>query len=78
MKQMKQLSLKCQKEQSIGNKDILNLTEYFEDVNLYMNGYYKDLYIYDIINKHLPFLSEDCREDLVYNYMKTRFDRYEG
>lgn len=75
---MKQLSLKCQNEASTRVGSIIDLSEFFEDVNLYMNGYYKDLYIYDIINKHLPFLSEDCREDLVYNYMKTRFDRYEG
>lgn len=75
---MKQLSLKCQNEASTRAGSIIDLSEFFEDVNLYMNGYYKDLYIYDIINKHLPFLSEDCREDLVYNYMKTRFDRYEG
>ena len=57
----------------------MTLREFFEEVNLYMKGVkYKDLDIYDICRKHLPMLSEDKIEDLVYNYMSTRIDRYES
>lgn len=57
----------------------MTLSEFFEEVNLYMKGVkYKELDIYDICRKHLPMLSEDKIEDLVYNYMSTRIDRYES
>lgn len=78
---MKQENVKRKKTNARNSNvcNVIDLTEFFEEINLYMKGVkYRDMDVFEICKKHLAMLSEDRAEEIGCNFLLTRIERYEN